>query len=341
MKIVDTINTDPLITGWLLSNYGFSSVDQWIENTIKQLLDITKQTLPPIELEPIMRLRKIIECPKGYSYNKWEVRFTIAHEIAHTFFFNLSTSPPHKTFPSVPKYVSETLCNKIAAEILMPKSMVKEFLTKYSTMIDNCFNIQLFRKIVLGLVKQFNVSPNVVARCLIENFNLWNILILGVGWRSKPSKREVVKLGKLGVEELGFSIKVYRKRKFESDVNQDYKWRMEWYAKPLWALNEMFVPSTGNPSIYLKIAEDLYQSSKDTHCLESKEPLSAFRLGNLTNHLKKIYGIREDYPVFACFFRKSSEGGMLLPLEIKKQDDDMHKRRQTKIIICIPLTISS
>ena len=43
MKIVDTINTDPLITGWLLSNYGFSSVDQWIENTIKQLLDFNGQ----------------------------------------------------------------------------------------------------------------------------------------------------------------------------------------------------------------------------------------------------------------------------------------------------------
>ena len=341
MKSTNTINTDPLITGWLLTHYGFSSVDQWIENTIKQLLDLTEQTFPPIKLEPLLRHRKITEYHKDYCYNKWEERFTLAHEIAHTFLFDLSISPPRKIFPSVPARVSETLCNKIAAEILMPKWMVKKFLTEYSPTIESRFNIQLFRKIVLSFVKQFDVSPNVVTRRLVEDFNLWNILVLGVGWCSKSSKRGVVRLGKLEIEESGFSIKVYGRRKFESDVNQSYTWRMEWYAKPLWALNELFIPSKGNPSIYLKIVEDLYQSSIDTHWLKKKEPLGAFRLGNLTSHLKKIHGTRESYPVFACFFRKSSESGTLLPFKIKKRYDDLPKRRRTKIITCIPLTLVS
>lgn len=338
MKSTDTINTNPLIISWLLTHYGFSSVEQWIENTVKYLLDSTNQTSPPINLELLFNLRKISEHRKGYSYNKWEIRFTLAHEIAHTFWFDLSTSPPRKTFPSVSKFVSETLCNRIAAEILMPKSMVQKFLTKQTPIIENRFNIQQFRKLVLDLVEYFNLSPNVVTRRLVEDLNLWNMLVLGVGWRSKSSERGAVRLGELRIQESGFAIRVKDRRKFEPDKNQSYAWRMEWYAKPSWAFSELFIPTKGNPTINLKTVEYLYQSPENTQWLENKEPLTAFRLGDLEKNLKKIHGVKQGYPVFACFFRRPSEDEMVIPTEITRQDENLRKRYDTKIITCIPLT---
>jgi len=159
MKSDDTGNRDQLITGWLLTHYGFSSVDDWIENIVRQLLDLTDQKFPPINLEPLFGLRNITEYPKYYGVNKAEVRFTLAHEIAHTFCFDLSTSPPRKIFPPVTKRILESLCNKIAAEILMPRWMVEKFLIERFPISKRAFDIQMFRRIVTYFVETFTVSP--------------------------------------------------------------------------------------------------------------------------------------------------------------------------------------
>ena len=324
--------------GWLLNYYGSSSIGQWIEDTVRQLLNLTNQTSPPIKLEPLFKQRKIIEYPKNYGHNKWQMRFTLAHETAHTFWFDLSTSPPRRTFPSVPKRISENFCNSIAAEILMPKWMVRRFLEEYPPMVEGRFDIRLFRKIILDFVKQFNVSPNTATRRLVEDLNLWNIVVLGVGWLPKISKKEVVRLGELKSEESGFVVRVNESRKSELETQQDYAWRIEWYAKPSWALNELFIPSTGSPSIHLEIVEELYQSSKETYCLENEERLTNFTVGNLRKHLRGIHGTRKQYFVCACFFTKATENGMLLPLQIVKQEDvDYHKRHRSKMAACVPL----
>lgn len=337
MKSNNTIYTDPLIAGWLLSEYSISSADQWIENIVRQLLDLTKQGVPPIKLEPLFKLRRIINYPKDYSY-KWEVRFTMAHEIAHTFWFDLSTSPPRKTFPSVPKYISETLCNAIAAEILMPKYMVKEFLKECFSTAEPYFNIELFRKIVRDFVQKFNVSPNVVIRRLVQDLNLWNVLVLGVSWRSKFYGKEAVRLGKLEIEESGFKVQVNVNRRDKPNTHNKEAWRLEWYAKPSSISNELFIPTTGNPSLHLEIIEELYQSSRNTYCIEKEECLSNFKLGNLTKHLTGVREAKKQYSVYACFLRKVTEDEALLPLQIiKEQDMDYSQRHRSKIAVCIPL----
>lgn len=338
MKWTSNIDTEPLIVGWLLAHYGFSSPQQWIENSVKELLNLTNQKRPPIQLEPLFRLRRIVEYPKGFGFNGWEARFTLAHEIAHTFWFDLSTSPPRKTFPLLSKRISEAFCNRIAAEILMPKWMVKKCLPKNALMSEAHFDIQLFRKVVLELVKQFNVSPSAVTRRLVEDLNLWNLVLLGVGWCPKIWGKRVTTLGKLECKEPGFIIRVEESRKLEPEVNQDYAWRIAWYAKPSWALNELFIPSTGNPLIHLKIVEALHQSSEDIYCLESEERLSNFRVGNLTKLLKRIHGTRTQYPVSACFFARVTESEIGLPLPIaKRKCEEYYKRRRSKIAVCVPL----
>ncbi|HHT9152868.1 MAG TPA: ImmA/IrrE family metallo-endopeptidase [Candidatus Hypogeohydataceae bacterium YC40] len=337
MKVNSTVDTNPIITRWLLNEYGIPSIDLWIENTVKKLLDLTKQRLPPIKLEPLFPLRNIMSYPKDYSCNNWEVRFTMAHEIAHTFYFDIASSPPRKTFPSVPRYISEALCNSIAAEILMPKWMVKEIIKKCFPSAESHFNIETFRKIIVDFVQKFNVSPNVVARRLIEGLNLWDVLVLGIGWCSQSYAKEFISLGMLEIEEIGFTLRVNRSKRNESNARSNEGWRLEWYAKPPCLSNELFIPSIGNPSIDLEIVEQLYLSLGGVYCLENKECLRNFRLGNLTKHLKKLFGNKEQYPVYACFLKKYAEAGTVLPLQDARQKNICDSQRyKTKIVVCIP-----
>lgn len=337
MRISESIDSNPLVIRWLTDRYGYSSVEKWIESTVKNLLDSTNQTAPPIALESIAKKRKISEYPRPHVSAKWEDRFTFAHEIAHTFLYDLSTTPPRRIFPSMSQSISEILCNRIAAEVLMPKWMVKDFLNEYPSMTEKHFNIQIFRKIVLDFMKYFRVSPNVVARRLVENLNLWNILVLGVGWRRKSSEKEAIKLGELRVRDYGFEIRLNKtRRKSELDENGSYAWRVEWYAKPSWGLKELFIPSRGNPRVNLRTVEDLYQSSSEIQCLKNSEQIGAFKIGNLTKHLPKTYGTVKKYPVFACYLKRAKERELLLSNELAK-DEDFRTRTILKVVVCIPL----
>ncbi len=88
-------------------------------------------------------------------------RFTVAHEIGHTFFFNLEGSV-HSRFRLVDGDVNllasnrteEVLCNLIAAEILMPFSQLSE---KGSTLPPTA-------KTIATLAATFEVSINAMAR---------------------------------------------------------------------------------------------------------------------------------------------------------------------------------
>lgn len=337
MRDTSAKHNESLITGWLMTHYGYSSIDSWIENVVGQLLKSAKQVAPPIIPERLFKLRKIVEYPRLYSHNNWETRFTMAHEIAHTFFFDLSESPPRDALPQMEKRIHEGICNRIAAEILMPKQMVGDFLKEFRSLTEQRFDVQIFEKILRTLVEQFNVSPAVASRRVVEDLGLWNILVLGVRWRSKSSERKASVLGKLEPGQSGFAIRLYPSSESTQNENQNFSWRLEWYAKPLWALDELFIPSVGNTSINLSIIETLYQTSEYRNSLENKEPLANFRIGNLEKYLRKTYGTRESYPVSAFFFRKPPEDNPFLPLEMTNQNQHSPRKCRAKVIICIPL----
>ena len=63
------------------------------------------------------------------------VRFTIAHEIAHTFLFDPSTTPPTDlTDTEDPGELDEIerICDQIAAELLLPKAIIRRIATEQS-----------------------------------------------------------------------------------------------------------------------------------------------------------------------------------------------------------------
>jgi Zn-dependent peptidase ImmA (M78 family) len=90
-------------------------------------------------------------------------RFGIAHEIGHTFFYNLEHNPPTKVLPKelsrlLGEKKEEDICNAFARELLMPKELVKDY-------IGNLKDRNL--SMIINLAAKYVVSPEVAARRLL------------------------------------------------------------------------------------------------------------------------------------------------------------------------------
>ena len=85
-------------------------------------------------------------------------RFTLAHEIAHTYFYNLSAEDSPKADMNAPKGpILENLCDAAASQIMVPTEMLKRRLQS----LDE-FNIDF----VQDIATSFNVSLTVALRRL-------------------------------------------------------------------------------------------------------------------------------------------------------------------------------
>jgi hypothetical protein len=93
-------------------------------------------------------------------------RFTIAHELAHTFFFDLSEKKPRSVVGSVPKSEFswlETSCNEIAAHLLMPEIALRA----------DAENTLLHSNAIVALAEKYRVSVEALLRRL-NNSALWS-----------------------------------------------------------------------------------------------------------------------------------------------------------------------
>lgn len=97
-------------------------------------------------------------------------RFACAHEIAHTYFFDLEKDPPRKPYRrSTSRYwVEEGLCYELARRILIPKRMIENWMDNAT---PPC--IKDFR----AMMRSFFVSGELLAY-RIHDLSTWNALIL-------------------------------------------------------------------------------------------------------------------------------------------------------------------
>jgi hypothetical protein len=164
---------------------SWQAVKQGILQAASYLREEAGQTSAPVMLENIERLRgiqkKIVYDAEGASGAILEPasggfiirlgkgqgsvrrRFGIAHEIGHTFFYNLDYDPPIKIFPRERSRLlidkkEEDICNAFARELLMPRELVQQDIASLS---DRDL------KMVIGLAAKYVVSPEVAARRLI------------------------------------------------------------------------------------------------------------------------------------------------------------------------------
>lgn len=94
-------------------------------------------------------------------------RFSIAHELIHTLFYDTSVLPPKRPYRSESNIQEEKICNVGAAELLVPSTFISEIIGRYK------FSI----KSLLVLASIFCVSPRVMSMRLID-LGLWDANIL-------------------------------------------------------------------------------------------------------------------------------------------------------------------
>ncbi|HUS99104.1 MAG TPA: ImmA/IrrE family metallo-endopeptidase [Candidatus Thermoplasmatota archaeon] len=156
---------------------------------VEKMWTESSQYNPPVNLEPIAKLRKMhtfIKIPRDnhgklvpdsdgfkiYLSDKDPLnlqRVTIAHEIGHTLFFNLSSSPPsrspRKNVSNIIQDKEEWLCYDFARELLMPTS-------KSLKLLQHNYR----RPSMEGLyeiARIFQVSLDVVCWRIFRDFRLW------------------------------------------------------------------------------------------------------------------------------------------------------------------------
>ena len=173
---------------------------EWVDGVVDKLLSISKQEKPPVKVDHKVilsdrRIKKIrynanliergkliignsgfyIEVnPLGWTKNNW-YKLILAHEISHTFLYNIDVWPPKKIISyDTGDQSIEWLCFEMAKNLLAPNRFLKQ-----ETETLQCAGAINCSFAILGrLSKQFVIPWQIVAQRLIEDMELWNCIIL-------------------------------------------------------------------------------------------------------------------------------------------------------------------
>jgi Zn-dependent peptidase ImmA (M78 family) len=147
------------------------------------------QNTPPIQLDKIKQVRHIYEeasfissgslnavltpSSRGFilriqeGQNLFRQRFSIAHEIGHTFFYDINKNPPVRLISQVSSGVlspkEEDICSAFARELLIPRELIDRELFKLSD------NNKLMA--ILDLGNRYGVSAEVMTRRLLMDLS--------------------------------------------------------------------------------------------------------------------------------------------------------------------------
>lgn len=190
-------------------------LQQWAEDVTFSSLEIANQQRPPVELggellrsRRIRRVKKlsrdiperarvlpgkdgfVVEITERYLSNRYYAfwsRLLLAHEIAHTFFYDVSSSPPRQLiFLDSDNRDYEYLCDYLARALLMPTPWLQEQLRILPYPGSNKFSLGILEE----LKKIFKVPWQVISRRIITDLALWNCIILQFSMLNENNERE-------------------------------------------------------------------------------------------------------------------------------------------------------
>lgn len=177
---------DPAVE-WLSSLVAPLSPKEFLLEQASKLLTKSGQIKPPfnpqkaippnvkhIEMARLSRDGMLIPVEGGFIIKLNSQRplvrqnFACAHEIGHTFFYDLSGARPWRPYGSMSTYwAEENLCYQFAEEMLMPNLEMTEIGSELPPSLVN------FQK----LLKIFQVSTEALAR-RIARLNLWHCILI-------------------------------------------------------------------------------------------------------------------------------------------------------------------
>lgn len=215
------------------------SLKAWAENKVSHLLKVTGQTSPPLELEESGRLLQKMKIKKiryrlglsergrlaiegdGFvveslpprktpSTRNW-VRLTIAHEVAHTLFYNIENWPPIPRIYMEPGNRDlEWFCWYLARCFLVPVEWLRNQIEHFPKLDSEGFSLNILYK----LETVFSVPWRIVAQRLVEDLGLWNCVIL-----------QFIMINEVGKSSVKRAV-----------------WRLKWQTIPLEGSEGLFIP---------------------------------------------------------------------------------------------------
>lgn len=200
------------------------------------LRSIAGENTPPVRLDLIKRLRRVhdgksftptgdsihavlIPTVKGFdiqlpiNQTRVRTRFSTAHEIGHTFFYDITKNPPVRLIDTTPSLRfsrrEEDICSAFAGELLIPRELV-----------NNSFNslrIKYGIGTLLHLALRYDVSPEVVARRLLHDLSyLPNAIVI---FKEKPKDNLSKYRNRIGKPIRGKGVQSLRKLERELLTN--------------------------------------------------------------------------------------------------------------------------
>lgn len=191
-------STSPAVL-WFLAKYGFSSPELGMRRLAQRLAERYGNSRPPFDpsrlaserrvnqivVEPMAREAVLLPTSDGFKIKidsrlpRVRRRFALAHELGHTYFFNIDEPKPIRPYQRLrADHVEEKLCDVFAEEILMPEPRFSAHLQKLGeASLDALFQ----------LTRTYDVS----ARCAairIANLQLWKVAIVAWQLRSITGK---------------------------------------------------------------------------------------------------------------------------------------------------------
>jgi Zn-dependent peptidase ImmA (M78 family) len=121
-----------------------------------------------------------------------KARTVIAHELSHTFFYDIKELPPRKygTFPSLPGtktyWIEEDVCRFLAREFLMPTFSMKGLRQLFDVSIEN----------LISLRRAFEVTYNTLLFRLIKDLELWESIAIIYNRKNNLFMKELAIKGK-------------------------------------------------------------------------------------------------------------------------------------------------
>lgn len=271
-----TIDREGAVGRFLHSRYGYGSFETVAKTLAAGILTSAKQYHPPINMTAIYPVQHIISCNilqipedgrlvvegNGFLLQvkagpETRIRFTIAHEIAHTVFYDLKSPYPKLLINNANPAEEERFCNLLAAEIIMPDHMIRQELKCFAER-DQFSPIGM----ILQLAERFKVSPDAMTRRLLEDLDILAGIAITCRW-------------------LPGTISKTQEKK-----SQD--WRIVWWAASRHVQELLYIPAVANrPKINLEIIEDTYLKRSSSLL---QVPLALIRVGNLKRILMEYSG---------------------------------------------------
>ncbi|MCG2777905.1 MAG: ImmA/IrrE family metallo-endopeptidase [Desulfobacterales bacterium] len=288
------------------------SPERWTSLEAKKLLHASKQDSLPIDVNAIFPYRRIepsITFDRNLKYSarlittnhgfqiivnerlnessmQGVLRFTIAHEIGHTYFYDLEETPPSR-YPwlsSLDKS-EEMICDLFASALLIPDNMITSRYQKENLFLHN----------LQKLSGDFQVSYSAMAMKIIFHLSIWDGILLACRWLPKSNYDA----------------------SDNQDAEEDKAWRVRWSVIPNNLSSELYIPK---PTTYRNFLPSLKWGMIDSLIRESESyaikkfnitDIEAGRLGNLRQVLQKYLGVHLNYTIYGVVLEPSNSSGQL------------------------------